>query len=356
MSNSMKKYFGFFPFVFLLTVFFFTASCKPAIRKETRTVFSLGTVCSVQYYTDKPHTEADALLTTFTRRLEELERHLSANAAASTLIDINRAAGVSAVEVPADIYPIFERAFFFAGKTGGAFNPVIGSVVKLWNIGFENAQKPKAQDIQTALVHTDYRDLQLSGGRVFLKKPDMKLDLGAIAKGFAADETARIVTQGGAGSALIDIGGTITALGSRPDQKPWIIGLRDPRTHRGEPIISIALENKSISTSGSYERYFEQDGVRYHHIIDPATGYPVRSAVVSVSVLSDSAADADALSTACFVLGYDSALTLLSEFPQTEAIFIFDDNTIRTTAGFESSVHIVNPAFRLAEEIQNKVQ
>lgn len=310
-------------------------------------MFMLGAVCSVQLFTDMPHAEADAVLQTCVRRLEELELHLSANAERSTLIDINRAAGVSAVSVPPDIYPVFERAAFFAEKTGGAFNPVIGSVVKLWNIGFENAAKPDDAAITEALRNIDYRNMELNGSRVFLKKAGMKLDLGAIAKGFAADELARIVKQAGIRHALIDIGGTISAVGTRPDGKPWVIGIRDPRMRQGEPVMSAVMENRSISTSGSYERYFEQDGVRYHHIIDPATGYPVRNNLVSVSVFAESAADADALSTACFVLGYDAAIQLLAELPHKDALFIFDDNTVRATPGFEKNVKIFNTDFVL---------
>ena len=341
----MKKY-----CLFLLLAVMLTA-CKPAVRRESLTVFALGTVCSIQVFTEKPQAEVEPVLQVCTRRLEELERHLSANAESSTLIDIDNASGVSAVGVPADIYPLFKRAVFFAEKTDGAFNPVIGSVVKLWNIGFENARKPEDRDIREALFRTDYKDLELTGTAVFLKKAGMKLDLGAIAKGFAADELTRIVKEAGIAHALIDIGGTISAVGKRPDGNLWKIGIRDPRVQQGQPIISTPVENLSISTSGSYERYFEQDGVRYHHILDPATGYPVRTNLTAVSVFSNSATDADALSTACFVLGYEKAVALLSGLPGTEALFIFDDNSIRTTDGLKDRITILDSAFRPADTI-----
>ena len=312
-------------------------------------MFALGTVCSIQLFTEKPQTEVELVLQTCIRRLEELERHLSANAESSTLIDINKASGVSAVNVPADIYPLFARAVFFAEKTDGAFNPAIGGVVKLWNIGFENARKPEDRDIQVALSRTDYKDVQLAGTAVFLKKEGMKLDLGAIAKGFAADELTRIVKQAGIMHAVIDIGGTISAVGVRPDGKRWNIGIRDPRIRQGQPIISAPIENRSISTSGSYERYFEQDGIRYHHIIDPATGYPVQSNMIAVSVFADSATDADALSTACFVLGYKKAVKLLDDLPNTEALFIFDDNSVRTTGNLKKNIMILNSAFQFTD-------
>lgn len=339
----MKKHSFFFLLALLLV------SCRPDIRKEGRTVFALGTVCSIQLFTEKPQTEVELVLQTCIRRLEELERHLSANAESSTLIDINKASGVSAVNVPADIYPLFARAVFFAEKTDGAFNPAIGGVVKLWNIGFENARKPEDRDIQVALSRTDYKDVQLAGTAVFLKKEGMKLDLGAIAKGFAADELTRIVKQAGIMHAVIDIGGTISAVGVRPDGERWNIGIRDPRIRQGQPIISAPIENRSISTSGSYERYFEQDGIRYHHIIDPATGYPVQSNMIAVSVFADSATDADALSTACFVLGYKKAVKLLDELPNTEALFIFDDNSVRTTGNLKKNIMILNSAFQFTD-------
>ena len=338
----MKQYIGLIILMGLLL-----SACKPAIRKESRTVFLLGTVCSVQLFTDKPQAESERILHACTERLKALELYLSANADDSDLTAINRAAGKKSVRIPADLYPVFERAVFFAEKTSGAFNPVIGSVVKLWNIGFDNARVPPARAINEALAFTDYTALTLQEGECFLQKAGMQLDLGGIAKGFAADECARIIKAHHIDNALIDIGGTVTALGVRPDGKPLIIGIRDPRLRQGEPIMAVIGHNKSIATSGSYERYFEQDGIRYHHILDPATGYPVQSNLVSVSILSPTAADADALSTACFVLGYQKSLELLRSFPDTAAIFIFDDNTVRTTPGFESEVHIIAPEFQL---------
>lgn len=324
-------------------------SCKPALRKESRTVFALGSICSIQLFTEKPQNSVQSILQTCTLKLEELERHLSANAQGSTLIDINTAAGKSAVSIPDSIYPVFERAVVFAKKTNGAFNPVIGSVVKLWNIGFENAKKPLDRDIQAALIHTDHTDIVLDGSAVFLKTVGTKLDLGAIAKGFAADELSHIITQAGITHAIIDIGGTIATVGTRPNGTAWNIGIRDPRIRHGQPVIAVLVERGSISTSGKYERYFDEDGVRYHHIIDPATGYPVSTHLAAVSVFSPNATDADALSTACFVLGYDAAVKLLAEFPGTDALFIFDDNTVRITAGLEHRIKMLDAAFTLVE-------
>ena len=338
----MKRYIGLIILMGLLL-----SACKPAIRKESRTVFLLGTVCSVQLFTDKPQAESERILHACTERLKALELYLSANVDDSDITAINRAAGKKSVRIPADLYPVFERAVFFAEKTSGAFNPVIGSVVKLWNIGFDNARVPPARAINEALAFTDYTALTLQEGECFLQKAGMQLDLGGIAKGFAADECARIIKAHHIDNALIDIGGTVTALGVRPDGKPLIIGIRDPRLRQGEPIMAVIGHNKSIATSGSYERYFEQDGIRYHHILDPATGYPVQSNLVSVSILSPTAADADALSTACFVLGYQKSLELLRSFPDTAAIFIIYYNTVRTTPGFESEVHIIAPEFQL---------
>lgn len=340
----MKKY-----VTVLLVIFLLLTSCKSADRKESRTVFLLGTVCNVQLFSSKAQKEMQEILNTSIDRIDYLERHLSANADSSMLIDINKKAGCEAIPVPTDLLPVFERAAFFAEKTQGAFNPVLGSVVKLWNIGFENSHHPSEASIQQELACTDYRDMSIGEGTIFLKKTGMKLDLGAIAKGFAADEVSRIIKAQDIRHALVDVGGTICTIGTRPNGKPWIVGIRDPRRRQGEPIISAAVTDRSISTSGSYERYFEQDGIRYHHILDPETGYPVRNNLVSVSIFCTSATDADALSTACFVLGYDKAVALLSQFPDTDALFIFDDNTIRTTKGFETSLHILNTDFRFAK-------
>ena len=327
-----------------------TTSCKLEQKSYSRTVLLLGTVCTIQLFSDITAEKAANVLQRCVHHITALDQQLSANSEQSLLAEINTRAGISAVPVPADIYPLFERSTFFAEVTQGAFNPVIGSVVKLWNIGFDTAQVPSTEDIHKALHLTDYTEVELSEGTVFLKKKGMKFDLGAIAKGFVADEVANIIHAEGITSALIDIGGTITAVGTKQTQQPWTIGIRDPRQQQGNAVIAIQATDKSIATSGVYERFFIQDGMRYHHIIDPKTGKPVESRLLSVSIISDNATDADALSTACFVLGYEASMQILSLFPHTEALFIFDDNTMHATAGLVDKLRILNPDFRLAQQ------
>ncbi|MGP1454783.1 MAG: FAD:protein FMN transferase [Treponema sp.] len=325
-------------------------SCKTEQKSYSRTVLLLGTVCTIQLFSDITAEKAAAVLQRCVDRITVLDQQLSANSEQSMLAEINTRAEISAVPVPADIYPLFERSIFFAQLTQGAFNPAIGSVVKLWNIGFDTAQVPSTEDIHKALQLTDYTEIKLSEGTAFLKKKGMKLDLGAIAKGFAADEVVTILKTEDITSALIDIGGTITAVGTKQTQQPWTIGIRDPRQQQGNAVIAIQATDKSISTSGVYERFFIQDGIRYHHIIDPKTGKPVESKLLSVSIITDSATDADALSTACFVLGYEASLQILNAFSHTEALFIFDDNTLQATAGLINKLRILNPDFRLARQ------
>lgn len=327
-----------------------TTACKPEQKSYSRTVLLLGTVCTIQLFSDITAEKAESVLQRCVQRITALDQQLSANSEQSLIAEINTCAGISAVPVPTDIYPLFERSAFFAQATHGAFNPVIGSVVKLWNIGFDTAQVPPAEAIHKALQLTDYTQVALTEGMVFLKKKGMKFDLGAIAKGFVADEVAAIIQAEDITSALIDIGGTITAVGTKHTQQPWTIGIRDPRQQQGNAVMAIQAADKSISTSGVYERFFIQDGTRYHHIIDPKTGKPVESRLLSVSIITDFATDADALSTACFVLGYEASLQILKTFPHTEALFIFDDNTMQTTAGLVDKLRILNPDFRLVQQ------
>jgi thiamine biosynthesis lipoprotein len=271
---------------------------------------------------------------------------MSANIEDSDLGRINRASGIHAVEVHPATILVLKRAVHFAKLSGGAFDPSIGPLVKLWNIGFGADRVPGEEEIAAVLPLINWKDIVINedAATVFLRQPGMRLDLGAIAKGYAADEAAGILRAAGIKRALIDLGGNILVYGTKRDGSPWRVGIQNPVEGRGAYFGITEVQNtppgsglppgsKTMVTSGVYERFFESHGKRYHHILSPGSGRPVDNGLLSVTVISGSSIDADALSTSLFVLGYEKGSILAESLATTEAIFVFADLSVRGTSG-----------------------
>jgi thiamine biosynthesis lipoprotein len=310
-------------------------SCTAKI--ETENQFALDTVCTVSLYDKgKP-----AVYNAVWQRLRDVENELSVNLEESELSKVNAAAGLAPVKVSPRVFYVIERALHYAAISGGAFDPAIGPLVKLWNItGNPPHRVPSKEEIDALLPLVNYRNVTLNkaASTVFLQKKGMALDLGAIGKGYAADEAADVISKAGINSAIVNLGGNVLALGKKKDGSPWRIGIRDPfegnggaqTPDEGSYIGIIDIVNKSLVTSGVYERYFiGPDGKRYHHIISPFTGYPVENGLVSVSIVADKSIDADGLSTTIFALGYEKGSALVKSLGNIEAVFIFDDRSVR---------------------------
>lgn len=328
----------------------FVQCAEPADRRVERSVYALGTRCTVSlFYTAPLPFDPDAVFEAVSDRLQTIEQVMSANRADSQLSAINNAAGKNPVAVAPALFSLIKKSIGFAHKTDSAFNPAIGALVKLWGIGFKNEQLPAADAIQAASALTDWKTVRLNSSdtSVFLPIAGMELDLGGIAKGYAADEIAKILRSMGVERAIINIGGTVIVLGKKNRTQLWKIGIKDPRRHDGGAVLSAALSNAAFVTSGSYERFFEQDGKRYHHILDATTGYPAVSDLVSVTIIGENGADADALATACFVLGKKKSLALLKTLPQINAVFIDAHNTAYITDGLKNRITVLEPPFRI---------
>jgi thiamine biosynthesis lipoprotein len=340
--------------IFLLS---FCSKPQTSRQEEARREFVLGTICQVNLYGQG----SDFLYNKVFTRLREIENTMSANMANTTLDRINRNAGREAVEVPADLLDVLERSLFYAHLSGGAFDPSIGPLVKLWGIGTEAERLPSGEEIAGALSLVDYRNIELDRerGTVFLVKSGMAMDLGAIAKGYAADQAAAILRDAGISGALIDLGGNVFALGDKSGVQAegqnvnWRIGIQDPLKERGAYIGIMEVRNKSIVTSGIYERYMEKEGKPYHHILSTRDGYPVDNSLLSVTIIADHSIDADALSTTVFALGYEKGRALL-ESPdlkslagQPEAAFVFADRSLILTSGMEEYFQLSNNEYRL---------
>ncbi|HHV38766.1 MAG TPA: FAD:protein FMN transferase [Tepidimicrobium sp.] len=311
----------------IITMLFAAVGCQEIYEIDeeplTRTEFLMDTVIKLNIYDRKD----EGIMDKAVDRLKEIEEGMSATIPTSDVNLINENAGIKPVKVREDVYQVIQEAKNFAIATDGAYDPTIGPLVELWDIASKNREEadsiPTDEEIQKAKDLVDYNDLELrDGGYVYLKRPGMKIDLGGIAKGYAADEVKDIFVEEGVKSAIIDLGGDIYALGNKGKGRPWRIGIEDPFEKAGSYLGVSNVENKSIVTSGDYKRFFIYKGNKYHHIIDPSTGYPTDNEISSISIISDRSIDGDALATALFILGVDKGSEIISDLEDVEAIFI----------------------------------
>lgn len=318
------------------------------LQPKSHTFFIFDTVVQVKIYDDRANSshfdDIEALM-------QDIDHKISRTNSTSEVSAINQAAGQAPVQVSPDTYELIATAYDYAVRSEGRFDPAIGNLVSLWNIGHEGAHVPPIEQITAATRLCDYRkiDLNEQTHEVYLQEAGMSIDLGSIGKGYAADMIADYLTAHDFHSAIIDLGGNVFALGLKPGGKPWTVGIQDPDQERGIPIGTIQVENKTIVTSGIYERFFIEDGKLYQHIIDPTTGYPVENNISSVTILTDHSTDADALSTTLFVLGIDEGLKLIENTPNTDAMYITKDKVIHATSGFTHLFNKTNDDYIFAD-------
>lgn len=296
-------------------------------RGTTVTTYSMGSYVQQTVY-GKNQEEAAQQAASAVTQLEEL---ISWRKEDSDAARLNQAAGEDFLKIDGRTYEILETSLAVCEASGGAFDVTIAPLSRLWD--FDGTPSlPEDSQIQEMKSRVDYTSLSLlEDGTAALRKKGTALDLGAVGKGAACDAAVDAYEACGAKAAIVSVGGSVGVYGKKPDGKDWSIALRDPENQGSLGTLSIG--EGFVSTSGSYEKQFTQDGVTYHHLLDPATGYPAESGLVSVTVWSQSGTLSDALSTACFVLGMEESLPLLEEF-EAEAIFIDEEHRITATAGF----------------------
>ena len=227
---------------------------------------------------------------------------------------------------------LLHSALTISERTGGAFDPTVYPLVRLWGFTEATQRVPSQDELQAALSHIGIENVDAQDGFAELKN-GAQLDFGGIAKGYAAERCVSILQAAEVEAALLALGGNVQTVGSKPDGTPWAIGIADP-TQPEQSLATLRFTGSlALVTSGGYQRYFEKDGVRYHHILDPKTGTPAQSGLASVTVLAQSGTLADALSTALFVMGLDEATEFWRASDDFEAVFITDDGEIYATAG-----------------------
>ncbi len=251
------------------------------------------------------------------------------------LSQVNAAAGGEAVAVPADVRALLARGLQLGQQTDGAFDVTWAALWGLWDFRAEHPVVPEATEIARRAALVDYHQVELddAAGTVRLAQPGMKLGLGGIAKGWALDKAVAELRAAGLSSFHVVIGGQVYAAGLK-GERPWHVGIRDPRGPRDDVFAALSVTDRSVSTSGDYERYFEVDGKRYHHILDPRTGWPA-TGLRSATVIADDATTADGLSTALMVLGKERALALVASMPGVDAVLVDDHGQVSQTSGVE---------------------
>ena len=311
---------------------------------ERREVFAMDTAMVLTIYGENAVRAANAA----EEEIYRLDSLLSRTNEASKVSLLNNAEG-KMVPVGVALCNLFQTAATYTDLTDGAFDITIAPVVSAWGFTTDHYQVPQPEELEELLTHVGMEHVQLSGKSSASAgyenaslDPGTQIDMGGIAKGYASDRLAAIFREQEIPQALISLGGNVLAWGSKPDGSAWRVGIQDPNAP-SDPnayVGILQLTDALAVTSGSYERFFEQDGVIYHHIIDPATGYPARSGLVSVTVVADAAEGngtmCDALSTALFVMGREKALDFWrSGACDFEMILVDEDGLVTVTAGLE---------------------
>ncbi len=252
----------------------------------------------------------------------------------SEISRINNAGGAP-VEVSSETVTLIKKAVYYSDLSNGVFDITIAPVSNLWDFHADEPVPPAAETIAAAASHVDYKNILIKDNTIQLLDPYASIDVGAIAKGYIADKLKDYLKDHGIRHALINLGGNVLAMGKKLDGSEYNIGIQKPFDQTGEPITSIRLSDKSVVTSGTYQRYFESEGKMYHHILDPHTGYPCENNLHSVTIITNSSLTADALSTTCFLLGYDKGLRLINQLDNVDAVFITKDNEIHYSKNFQ---------------------
>lgn len=323
-----------------LSIFLLTSCAKK--QPASQNAFMLNTICNIKIYEEKNKEKtADELINEAFELCADYEDMLSVTIEYSDIYKINHSNG-EAVEVSDSTIEILKKAIYYSSISDGAFDITTGPLSTRWDFEGENPSVPPAEEIKELLNKVDYSKIKIEGNSVTLEAPVEAINLGAIAKGYITDKLAEYLKDNGVTSAMISLGGNLYAIGSYEyEKRPFNLGIQNPKSQNGSILGYVSLENKSFVTSGDYERYFIENGVRYHHILDPKTGWPAESGVSSVSIISDSSTDGDALSTTCFVLGIEKGLELVNSLDNIEAVFVDNDNNLYFSDGFNKDLNFI---------------
>ena len=317
---QMKTKFVFF----FVAVFLFFSACKnEAVQQKIQFQGEAqGTYYAITYFA------TDTLVTQnqIDSLLDDFDQSASLWVENSLLSRINN--NDPAAMPDKHLIELFNQSRIISEATDGAFDITVGPLVKVWGFWFKEPIKVNQQIVDSLLPLIDYKGISIENGRIIKSNPEMMFDFNAIAQGYSVDLTGEFLEAKGIRSYLVDIGGEVLGRGKKPDGNSWVVGIEKPSKDADSERqlkATISLRNRAVCTSGNYRKYYEIDGVRYSHAINPKTGYPAKNTLLSASVVADNAATADGYGTAFMVMGFEKAKEFIETHTELEAYFIYSD-------------------------------
>lgn len=324
--------------VFLVFILFYRQKFpQPQSEPIFGTAFKLNTVISVKIY----DSDDEALIDEVFALCDKYEALFSRTMESSEIYKLNHGTLPQEADgflISPETAELISEGIEYSRISDGCFDITIEPVSSLWQFTSTEKETPKTvpskDQLTAALPLVNYQNIILTGNHIQFKKEGMGIEPGAIAKGYIADRMKDFLLSKGVKSAIINLGGNVLCIGKKPDGTPFQVGIQKPFADRNETIASIPVSDKSVVSSGIYERFFEKDGKFYHHILNPETGYPYDNSLVSVTIISDKSVDGDGLSTSCFALGLEKGMELIDSLPDVHALFITDDYELHYSKDF----------------------
>jgi thiamine biosynthesis lipoprotein len=346
-SSFIKKSIILIAIIGCLSVFAFGCSQRaysqeinPEAPFLSDTDFLLNTIVTIQIYDKQEQLLLDGCFDLI-EKYESLYSRTASNSELYTLNqnnNTNKLSQENSFTISSELFNILSKGLYYSNLSEGAFDITIAPITELWDFQTEPHRLPDQDTLQKNLQLVNYKNISLKGNQITYAKPGVRIDLGAIAKGYIADRVKDYLLANGVRKALINLGGNILCIGSKSDGSPFQIGIQKPYADRNETIAFMEIKDRSVVNSGVYERFFVLDGVHYHHILSPLTGYPYQNKLTSVTIISNKSVDGDGLSTSCFALGLEEGKKLIESLPDTYAVFITEDNQITYTKGFFEAI------------------
>lgn len=338
--------------ILLLVVFIsiVLVGCSNTINQKSQNIsdetFLLGTLVKVTIYgEDVEEEDFEGIF----KVVSDIESKVSRNISTSEISKIN-SNEIDEIKLSEDTFNIIKKGLYYSKLSEGRFDITIAPLVSLWGIDTEDARVPDQKEINDVLKKVNYKNLFLDEeNRTLHIKNDTQIDLGGIAKGYIADKVSKYLKQNKMDHAIINLGGNILTVGNKPNGDSWKIGIRNPFNTRGRELGVAAIGQKSLVTSGIYERYLEEDGVKYHHILDPYTGYPVENDLAGVTIISDYSVDGDGLSTVVFSMGLEEGYKFVEDMENVDAIFVTREKEVYVTSQAEKIFQLTDTNFKLKD-------
>lgn len=345
----MKKIFKLMAVLLIMTFSVTAMGCSDSgkIKEYSETDFLLGTVCTITVY---DQAQVSFIKEAFDR-IKQIEDIMTIreHSASSEIKALNDVAGQGKwVTLSKDTLTVLKRAINYGDITEGKFDPTVGILTTKWNIGSENARIPTDEEISKGIKLINFKDIEIDekNSKARLLKKEMVVDLGAIAKGYAGDVAKQLLVEKGVKNAIINLGGNVLLIGENVKGGNWKVGVQDPFRADGKYFAIISGKDVSVVSSGVYERFYEKDGKKYHHILDVKTGYPAETGIVGTTIVSNSSIDGDGFSTSVFLAGVEGGMKLMKD-NGVEGVIVTSDKKIYITPGLKPNFDLRDATYKI---------